>query len=82
MIDFYLSIVHDLYLSLVNWLSSHIIVFLVRIAVLFGATWAIEGMVNRELGYHIEFRPMLIFMIVALVTIRVWMPWSTSTRDG
>jgi len=71
-----------MYYAVIDWLSSHIIVFLVRLAVLFGAAWAIEGMVNRELGYHVEFGPMLVFMIVALVTIRVWMPWSTSTRDG
>lgn len=70
-----------MFADMIRWVADRSLIFMVRMAVLFGATWAIEGMVNRELGYKIEFGPMLVFMIVALVTIRVWMPWSTSTRD-
>lgn len=66
--------------DMIRWVYERAFVFAVRIAVLLGAAWAIEGMVNRELGYHVDFGPMLVFMIVALVTIRVWMPWSS--RNG
>ena len=71
-----------MFADVIRWVGDRALIFMVRMAVLFGAAWAIEGMVNRELGYHVEFGPMFVFMIVALVTIRVWMPWSTPTRDG
>lgn len=66
---------------MIKWISKHIFVFLIRMIVLFVACWAIEGMVHRELGYRVEFEPMFLFMIIAIVTLRVWMPWSIISRD-
>ena len=70
-----------MFADVIRWVGARAFVFAARMVVLFGATWAIEGMVHRELGYRIEFVPMLLIAIIAIVTLRVWMPWSTSTRD-
>lgn len=69
-----------LVIDMFKWLVKHSFVFGLRVATLFGASWAVTGLVNRELGYRIEYSPMLLIAIITIVTLRIWMPWS-STND-
>lgn len=63
-----------------NWMMQRVGVWSVRIGVLMLATWSMAGLVNRELGYRMEFVPMFIGGLITIVTVRIWMPWSLSTR--
>jgi hypothetical protein len=59
----------------------HLFVWSVRVGVLLGATLTMSHLVNEELGYRMEFYPMLVAAVLMIVTVRLWMPWVPPRRD-
>lgn len=68
-----ISLLSDMF----KWIARHSVIFAVRIATLLGATWAVTGLVHRELDYRIEYGPMFLIAVCTIATLRVWMPWSS-----
>lgn len=61
---------------MIRWLSWLAFVWSVRIGVLLVATWTMSRLINEELGYRMEPKPMLVAAILTIVVVRIWMPWS------
>ena len=64
-----------------SWLLHHSFVWAARLGVLFAACLTAQHLINEELGYRMEFRPMFIIALMMIVTVRIWMPWATPKRD-
>jgi len=66
---------------MLRWLSGHLFVWVVRVCVLLAAVMTMSRLINEELGYRMEFYPMLTGAVLMIVTVRIWMPWHMPKRD-
>lgn len=66
---------------MIRWLSWLAFVWSVRLGVLILSTWTMSRVISDELGYRMEPKPMLLGAILMIVTVRIWMPWSTPRPD-
>jgi hypothetical protein len=63
-----------------SWLLHSAFVWFIRLAVLVAACLTVQHLINEELGYRMEFQPMLIIALLMIVVVRIWMPWSMKDR--
>lgn len=64
-----------------HWALYHLFVWTARIGVLVAACLTVQHVLVDELGYRMEFRPMLIVALMMIVTVRIWMPWSKGEKN-
>ena len=66
---------------MIKWAMGHGFVWLVRLAVLTGACLSMKFILADQLGYRVEFPQLWIGGLLIVVTVRVWMPWSSPLTD-
>lgn len=65
---------------MIRWFLWHAFVWSARVGTLLAATWTMSRLIQEELGYRMEPKPMLVGAILMIVTVRIWMPWARSER--
>lgn len=66
---------------MIRWLAWHLFVWAVRLVVLAIAVFTMTRVIDEELGYRMELKPMLFGALLMIVTVRIWMPWFPPKRD-
>ncbi len=66
---------------MIPWALHHLFVWAVRLGVLVVACLTVQRILVDELGYRMEFKPMLVVALLMIVTVRLWMPWAPPKRD-
>lgn len=67
---------------MIAWLSGNLFVWLVRVAVLFGACMTMRFILATQLGYRVEIPQLLTGGLLMIITVRVWMPWSSDDKKS
>ena len=66
---------------MLRWFAWHLFVWSVRLVVLLVACYSMGRVINEELGYRMEPKPMLLGALLMIVTVRIWMPWHMPKRE-
>jgi hypothetical protein len=61
----------------IQWALGNVFVWVVRLAVLTGACLSMKFILADQLGYRVEFPQMWIGGLLIIVTVRIWMPWTS-----
>ena len=67
---------------MIQWMLGHLFVWAVRITVLVVACLSMQHLLTEELGYRMEFQPMLVGALLMIVTVRIWMPWQPQSKKS
>ena len=62
---------------MIRWAIGNMVVWLVRLGVLTGAALSMKFILADQLGYRVEFPQMWIGGLLIIVTVRIWMPWTS-----
>lgn len=65
---------------MIAWMLQHLFVWAVRITVLLVACFTVQNIMTEELGYRMDFRTMFTVALLMIVTVRIWMPWSSPKK--
>lgn len=66
---------------MIRWLAWHLMVWTVRLGVLVIAVVTMTRLIDEELGYRMELKPMLMGALLMIITVRIWMPWFPPKRE-
>ncbi len=63
---------------MLKWFAWHAWVLCVRLAITAVAIFTVTRIISTALGYRMEIEPMFGITAIAIVVLRVWMPWQKS----
>jgi len=66
---------------MIMWATGNAFVWVVRLAVLLGACLSMKFILADQLGYRVEFPQLFIAGLLVIITVRVWMPWTSPLRE-
>lgn len=64
-----------------GWMAGNVFVWLVRFAVLLGGCLSMKYILADQLGYRVELPQMFIAGLLIIITVRIWMPWSSPLKE-
>ena len=63
---------------MIAWAARHLFQTGIRLAVTFASCFTLQHLIQEE-GYRCELWTLLVGAALAIVTLRLWMPWSRDT---